>query len=80
MENFIAYVHLNPVKAGLCNFPKEYRWSSYMEYARTGSMTDSENICDHSFVEEYGTKRKTFEEFIRMAGNISEEDAFDDQI
>lgn len=78
MINLIAYVHLNPVKAGLCNFLKEYRWSSYMEYARADGVTDSKNICDRSFIEEYGIKGKTFEEFIRMAGNISEEDAFDD--
>lgn len=78
MKNLIAYVHLNPVKAGLCNFPKEYKWSSYMEYARAGSVTDPKDICDYNVIEDYGIKGKTFEEFIRMAGDISAEDAFDD--
>ena len=26
------YVHLNPVRAGMVNWPEEYRWSSYREY------------------------------------------------
>ena len=76
MKNLIAYVHLNPVQAGICNFPKEYGWSSYLEYA--GAIKDPEKICDHGLVEEYGFKGQSFDEFIRTAGQISEEDAFDD--
>jgi len=78
MKNLIAYVHMNPVKAGICKFPKEYKWSSYLEYARAGSASDYEGICNRSLVGEYGMEGKTFEEFIMMAGNISVEDAFDD--
>ena len=29
----IRYVHDNPVRAGMCTGPGEYRWSSYHEYA-----------------------------------------------
>jgi REP element-mobilizing transposase RayT len=29
----IRYIHLNPVKAGLCAEPNEYLWSSYHEFA-----------------------------------------------
>ncbi|MDD3006753.1 MAG: transposase [Candidatus Pacebacteria bacterium] len=78
MRNLIAYVHLNPVKAGICNFPKEYKWSSHMEYAKTGIIKDSDGLCDRGLIEEYGMKGETFEEFVTMAGNISKEDAFDD--
>lgn len=78
MKNLIAYVHLNPVKAGICKFPKEYKWSSYMEYAKAGRVKGLDGLCDRALVEEYGIKGKTFEEFMMMAGNISEEDAFDD--
>jgi putative transposase len=27
-----AYIHLNPVRAKICAFPEEYRWSSYNDY------------------------------------------------
>ena len=33
----IKYIHMNPVKKGLCERPSEYRWSSAMEY-ETGQM------------------------------------------
>ncbi|MEA1937309.1 MAG: transposase [Patescibacteria group bacterium] len=72
MKNLIAYVHLNPVKDNICKFPKEYKWSSYLEYAK-----DFHGICDHKFVEEYGFKGQSFEEFIRLAQCITPEDAFD---
>lgn len=72
MKNLIAYVHLNPVKDKICNFPKEYKWSSYLEYAK-----DMYGICNHKFIEEYGFKGQSFEEFIKLAECISSEDAFD---
>lgn len=28
----LAYVYLNPVKAGLCTAPEEYRWSGYVSF------------------------------------------------
>ncbi len=28
------YIHLNPVRAGICRKPEEYSWSSYPEYIR----------------------------------------------
>ena len=72
MKNLIAYVHLNPVKDKICNFPKEYKWSSYLEYVK-----DFHGICNHRSIEEYGFKGQSFEEFIKLAGCISSEDAFD---
>jgi len=30
------YIHRNPVKAGMCERPQEYDWSSYSEYLRAG--------------------------------------------
>ncbi|MBK7403120.1 MAG: transposase [Phycisphaerales bacterium] len=32
----IDYIHLNPVEAGLCERPEQWRWSSAGRYARTG--------------------------------------------
>lgn len=72
MKNLIAYIHLNPVKDKICNFPKEYKWSSYLEYAK-----DLNGICDHKFVEEYGLKGQSFKEFIKLAEQIAPDDAFD---
>ncbi len=28
----LHYIHMNPVRAGLCNHPAEWRWSSYQAY------------------------------------------------
>lgn len=74
MKQLVAYVHLNPVKDKLCNFPKEYEWSSYREYA---NLKDSPLICDQSLIESYGFKGQSFEEFIEFANQINAEDAFD---
>lgn len=32
-RNIIAYVHLNPVRAGLCASPDEYAWTSHAAYS-----------------------------------------------
>ena len=29
----LRYIHRNPVKAGLCNLPEDWRWSSFRHYA-----------------------------------------------
>jgi REP element-mobilizing transposase RayT len=33
-RSIVAYVHLNPVRAGICSRPDQYPWSSHGEYAR----------------------------------------------
>jgi putative transposase len=33
------YIHLNPVKAGIAEFPKQYCWSSYKEYIYNKTTT-----------------------------------------
>ncbi len=30
----LEYIHYNPVKAGLCNFPEEYHYSSALFYEK----------------------------------------------
>jgi REP element-mobilizing transposase RayT len=39
-RSMIAYVHLNPVRAGLCKSVDAYRWTSHGDYAR-GAEPDS---------------------------------------
>jgi putative transposase len=38
LRNAIAYVHANPVRAGLAPEPALYRWSSYPAYIRPGRL------------------------------------------
>lgn len=74
MKSLLAYVHLNPVKARLCKFPKEYEWSSYMEYAKPGIS----GICDKSLVQDWGLQGLAFEQYIAQANRIDPKDAFDE--
>ncbi|MGH7465566.1 MAG: transposase, partial [Longimicrobiales bacterium] len=33
-RSMVAHVHLNPVRAGICGKPDDYRWTSHRDYAR----------------------------------------------
>jgi hypothetical protein len=37
----VAYVHLNPVRAGLCRAAGDYEWSSHRDYARAPRTVES---------------------------------------
>jgi REP element-mobilizing transposase RayT len=39
LRNAIAYVHLNPVRAGLCARADEYPWTSHLAYATAAAAT-----------------------------------------
>lgn len=71
--NLIAYIHLNPVKDGLCRIPKDYIWSSHNEYA--GYTND--NICDQEMVGSYNLKGQSFQEYIQNANFIAPAEEFD---
>ncbi len=73
MKALIAYVHLNPVTAKLSKFPKNYCWSSYLEYAK-----GLPGLCSRELVESYGLKGLSFEEYVNLAGKISLSEAFDE--
>ena len=38
------YIHLNPVKAGICPEPGEYRYSSYNDYLENRGITDTDLV------------------------------------
>lgn len=39
--NTLIYIHNNPVKAGICSSPSEYRWSSFLAYyGKENTMVD----------------------------------------
>ena len=40
----VRYIHNNPVKAGLIQSADKYKWSSYNEYLRAGSIVDIDFI------------------------------------
>lgn len=39
--NVVRYIHMNPVKAGICSRPEEYPYSSYRDYFRGGSLVNA---------------------------------------
>ena len=40
----IRYIHLNPVKAGLCRVPEEYKYSSYSWIFKSGKFSDMDLV------------------------------------
>ena len=46
--NLMAYIHLNPVKAGIVSSPSNYQWSSWNEYMSPDIDRGCE-ICDLNF-------------------------------
>ena len=49
-----AYIHLNPVRAGIVEYPREYRWSSYGTYITEGA----ESLVDEHFLLSLFAKEK----------------------
>ena len=63
----IRYIHMNPVKAGICKDPEAYNYSSYSEY----TFTDSHAICNLNFVMEQFGSLETFMDFHRQRSAFS---------
>jgi REP element-mobilizing transposase RayT len=40
MRNAVAYIHLNPVRAGLCDDPADYAWSTHNLYCDSARRSD----------------------------------------
>ena len=61
-----SYVELNPVRAGIIEDPKEYRWSSYgvYGYGKKDGLVDEHPIY-LNLSEEEGERRKRYREFVR---------------
>ena len=38
----LRYIHQNPVKAGICKKPEDYKYSSYREYIEVADVVDTE--------------------------------------
>jgi len=63
-----AYIHMNPVKDGLVKHPKDYKWSSYNDYAFDGNLPI---VTKEFLLETFGNK----ENFIEQTLNFSVKDA-----
>jgi putative transposase len=60
-----AYIHLNPVRAGLVRHPMEYRWTSYGSYLNGGKMgiVDVEPIL-RQFSADKGRAVQAYEQYV----------------
>jgi len=56
----VKYIHLNPVREGLCKLPEKYIWSSHIEY-----LGLREPVVDTEFVLPLFKNIKDYEKFIR---------------
>ncbi len=55
-----AYIHQNPVSAGIVNTPEEWEWSNYHEWV---GLRDSQ-LCDYSICREYYTDETHYKELM----------------
>lgn len=58
------YIHMNPVKAGLCQAPDGYRWSSHFEYMRHGNQPLQTFVTTEHITNLLADFRSTYERFI----------------
>ena len=59
LQMAIAYVLLNPVRAGIADNPYKYKWSSITDYYSSG-----DSIVDKEFVEDLFQSREVLNEFL----------------
>lgn len=61
LHNCIAYIYNNPVKAGICNTPEEYKFSNY-KYSKN---INYETCEDYSFMDTEEDKQRQCESLIK---------------
>jgi len=70
LRELVAYIHLNPVDAGVCSAPAESSWSSHLCFLRLApspSWLDVEFVLDLLGFEDTQAGRRRFDEFVRTA-------------
>ena len=66
----MRYIELNPVRAGMVEFPVQYRWSSY---AGNTGLVDDKLLSRHMLFDSLGsTKQICFEEYKRLFGSVTD--------
>ena len=69
----IVYIHNNPVKANMCRYPSEYRWSSYNAY-----YGQKNSLIDASLADKIAGDRDSLHRFFSRATNHSNDELFAD--
>lgn len=59
----LRYIHQNPVKAGVCQLPIDYNWSSYQEYIKR--YNGKRVKIDAEFIDDYFLDKEDFELFMQ---------------
>ncbi|MFH1714842.1 MAG: transposase [Elusimicrobiota bacterium] len=57
-----AYIHLNPIRAGIINYGNMYKWSSYMNYCNKGNK--NERLVNTDLILSCFKNKKSYKEFI----------------
>ena len=72
-----AYLHLNPVRAGLVDDPSKYPWSSYPSYMskEIGSLVDRDFLFSR-FSGKRGVARREYEKFVKSRMGQGRRDDF----
>lgn len=68
LHRTFIYIHLNPVAAGMCQYPYQYFYSSYNDYIKMKSIASADNIELLKFVPENFSKVFEFIHSIRVKG------------
>ena len=69
----LIYIHNNPVKANICRFPSEYRWSSYNAY-----YGGKNHLIDPSFACNIAGTRASLLSFFSKEAERSDDELFAD--
>jgi len=66
----MRYIEMNPVRAGMVDFPVQYRWSSY---AGNVGLTEDELLSPHTLFDSLGASKQIFfEEYKRLFGSVTD--------
>ena len=69
LKGLVRYIHNNPVRAGIVNFPGEYRWSSHAVYAEDAISTwVKTNLVRSTFGPTSEKARKAYIQFMAKDG------------
>lgn len=68
----LRYIHQNPVKAGICSKPDDYKWSSYNEYFGSHGFVDRHIVLGMIGLDEFVKYHKAESADICMDDNARE--------
>lgn len=67
----LRYIHQNPVKAGLVNYPEDYQWSSYRDYFSRSTLLGTDFALGL-----FGENKEEAIEQFKSFHNVMEENVF----